>query len=109
VCFCVCVCVCLHTRIIKLFQLELPKLHLIICGRQTPTRKYIVWDFVFYRDEVAAMIKVAVMGLAKYINKERDSVARNVATTSVTPVLPLTRTAMHCVQSHRQRYRYLFL
>lgn len=106
---CVCVCVCLHTSIMKLFQLEVPKLHLIICGRQTPTRKYTVWDFVFYRDEVATMIKVAVVRPAKYINKERDSVARNLATTSMTPVLPLTLTAMYCVQSHRQRYRHPFL
>jgi hypothetical protein len=104
-----CVCVCLHTRIIKLFQPEFPNLHLIICDRQTPTRKYTVWDFVFYRGEVATMIKVAVVRHAKYINKERDYVARNVAATSVTPVLPLTLTAMHCVQSHWQRYRHLLL
>jgi hypothetical protein len=114
---CFCVCVCLHTRIIKLFQLEFPKVHLIICGRQTPTRKYTVWDFVFHRGEVAAMIKVAEVRHAKYINMERDYVARNVAATSVTPILLCTvtpvllciRTAVHCVQSHRQRYRHLFL
>ena len=86
---CFCVCVCLHSRIIKQFQPEFPNLHLIICGRQTPTRKYTVWDFVFHRGEFATMIKVAVVRPAKCINKERDYVTRNVAATSVIPVLPL--------------------
>jgi hypothetical protein len=104
-----CVCVYLHTHIIKLFQLDFLNLHLFICDRQTPTRKDTVCDFVFYRGEVATMIKVAVVRPAKYINKERDYVARNVAATCVTPVLPLTLRAMHCVQSHRLRYRHLFL
>ena len=105
---CFCVCVCLHTRIIKLFQLEFSKPHLIICGKHL-LENITVWDFVFYRDKVAAMIKATVARPAKYINKERDSVARNVAGTSMTPVLPLTLIAMYCVQSHRQRYRRLFL
>ena len=54
------------------------------------------------------MMQVAVVRTAKYINKERDCVARKVAATSVTLVLPLTLTAVNCVQSHRQSYRHLF-